>query len=45
MRMDRRQSLDAYRIVNTATAPELTRIFRDYGEEPQARRIADSDRR
>jgi len=41
MRMDRRQVLDAYRIVNTATAQELTRIFRDYGEEPQARRIAD----
>jgi len=41
MRMDRRQFLDAYRIVNTATAQELTRIFRDYGEEPQARRIAD----
>ena len=41
MRMDRRQSLDAYRLVNTATAHELTRIFRDYGEEPQARRIAE----
>ena len=41
MRMDRRQVLDAYRIVNTATAQELTRIFREYGEEPQARRIAE----
>ena len=41
MRMDRRQSLDAYRLVNTATVEELTRIFRDYGEEPQARRIAE----
>lgn len=41
MRMDRRQFLDAYRLVNTATAQELTRIFRDYGEEPQARRIAE----
>ena len=41
MRMDRRQSLDAYRLVNTATADELNRIFRDYGEEPQARRIAE----
>jgi 16S rRNA (cytosine1402-N4)-methyltransferase len=40
MRMDRRQSLDAYRLVNTATAEELARILRDYGEEPQARRIA-----
>ena len=43
MRMDRRQSLDAYRLVNTETAEALTRIFRDYGEEPQARRIAESD--
>jgi 16S rRNA (cytosine1402-N4)-methyltransferase len=41
MRMDRRQSLDAYRLVNTATVAELMRIFRDYGEEPQARRIAE----
>ncbi|HET7003988.1 MAG TPA: 16S rRNA (cytosine(1402)-N(4))-methyltransferase RsmH [Candidatus Binatia bacterium] len=40
MRMDRRQSLDAHRLVNTATAEELARILRDYGEEPQARRIA-----
>jgi 16S rRNA (cytosine1402-N4)-methyltransferase len=42
MRMDRRQSLDAYRLVNTATADDLARILRDYGEEPQARRIAQS---
>ena len=41
MRMDRRQSLDAFQLVNTATAEELTRIFRDYGEEPRARRIAE----
>jgi len=40
MRMDRRQSLDACRLVNSATEEELTRIFRIYGEEPQARRIA-----
>ena len=40
MRMDRRQSLDAYQIVNTFPAPELGRILRQYGEEPQARRIA-----
>jgi 16S rRNA (cytosine1402-N4)-methyltransferase len=38
--MDRRQSLDAYQIVNTFSAPELERILRQYGEEPQARRIA-----
>jgi len=41
MRMDRRQSLDACRLVNTAAVDELTRIFRSYGEEPQARRIAE----
>jgi 16S rRNA (cytosine1402-N4)-methyltransferase len=41
MRMDRGQSLDAFQLVNTATAEELTRIFRDYGEEPRARRIAE----
>ena len=40
MRMDRRQDLDAERIVNSATGAELEQIFRDYGEEPQARRIA-----
>jgi 16S rRNA (cytosine1402-N4)-methyltransferase len=40
MRMDRRQSLDADAIVNTFSAEELERIFRDYGEEPNARRIA-----
>jgi 16S rRNA (cytosine1402-N4)-methyltransferase len=40
MRMDRRQSLDAYQIVNTSSVSELERILRNYGEEPQARRIA-----
>jgi 16S rRNA (cytosine1402-N4)-methyltransferase len=40
MRMDRRQPLDAERIVNTFGGAELERIFRDYGEEPRARRIA-----
>jgi len=40
MRMDRRQSLDAYRVVNTFPMTELERIFREYGEEPLARRIA-----
>lgn len=40
MRMDRRQSLDAYQIVNTFSMSELERILRQYGEEPQARRIA-----
>ena len=40
MRMDRRQSLDAARIVNSCSVAELERILRDYGEERQARRIA-----
>jgi 16S rRNA (cytosine1402-N4)-methyltransferase len=40
MRMDRRQSLDAFEIVNRAPVAEIERILRDYGEEPQARRIA-----
>ena len=40
MRMDRRQEQDAERIINSATQAELEQIFRDYGEEPQARRIA-----
>ena len=40
MRMDRRQSLDACQIVNSCAADELERIFRDYGEEPHARRLA-----
>jgi 16S rRNA (cytosine1402-N4)-methyltransferase len=40
MRMDRRQSLDAEAIVNTFPVRELERILRQYGEEPQARRIA-----
>jgi len=40
MRMDRRQSLDAYEIVNGYSAAELERILKIYGEEPRARRIA-----
>lgn len=40
MRMDRRQELDAEQIVNRFSAAELEQIFRDYGEEPQARSIA-----
>jgi 16S rRNA (cytosine1402-N4)-methyltransferase len=34
MRMDRRQSVSAETLVNTATADELTRIITQYGEEP-----------
>jgi len=40
MRMDQRSDLDAYRVVNTYTEDDLNRIFRDYGEENWARRIA-----
>lgn len=40
MRMDRRQSLDAYQVVNTFPVSELERILREYGEEPRAHRIA-----
>jgi len=40
MRMDRRQALDARQIVNSYDAAALENIFREYGEEPQARRIA-----
>ena len=40
MRMDRRQRLDAYEIVNRYLAAELERILKIYGEEPRARRIA-----
>jgi len=40
MRMDRRQSLNAYEVVNRFSVANLERILRDFGEEPQARRIA-----
>ena len=48
MRMDRRQPLDAYQVINTFPVSELERIFRAYGEEPHARRVAsaiDAERR
>ncbi len=40
MRMDPRRELTAATVVNTYSEEELTRIFREYGEEPAARRIA-----
>jgi 16S rRNA (cytosine1402-N4)-methyltransferase len=42
MRMDRRQSVSAETLVNTASADELARIITEYGEEPIgfARQIA-----
>jgi 16S rRNA (cytosine1402-N4)-methyltransferase len=48
MRMDTRQPLTAERLVNEASVDELIRIFRDLGEEPEARRLAraiESERR
>jgi 16S rRNA (cytosine1402-N4)-methyltransferase len=40
MRMDRRNVLTAADIVNNYSEEQLTRLFRDLGEEPAARRIA-----
>jgi len=40
MRMDPRRELTAAAIVNSYTEEDLTRIFRELGEEPAARRIA-----
>lgn len=40
MRMDRRQDLTAAEIVNTSSVQELTQIFREYGEEKFAFKIA-----
>jgi len=48
MRMDRRQALTAAQLVDEAGAEELMRLFRDLGEEPEARRLAraiESERR
>ena len=40
MRMDRSSGLSAADIVNCESAERLEEIFREWGEEPQARRIA-----
>ncbi|WBW95357.1 16S rRNA (cytosine(1402)-N(4))-methyltransferase RsmH [Oceanirhabdus sp. W0125-5] len=40
MRMDREAELSAYEVVNEYDEEELTRIFKEYGEERFARRIA-----
>jgi 16S rRNA (cytosine1402-N4)-methyltransferase len=40
MRMDPRRELTAATVVNSYTEEDLTRIFRELGEEPAARRIA-----
>lgn len=40
MRMDRRQRISAEQLVNELPEPRLAELFRRYGEEPQAARIA-----
>ena len=40
MRMDPRRELTAAMVVNSYSEEELTRLFRELGEEPAARRIA-----
>lgn len=40
MRMDRRQALDAYTVVNSYSNDELANVIWKYGEERQSRRIA-----
>jgi len=40
MRMDPRTELTAAAIVNEYSSEQLTRLFREFGEEPAARRIA-----
>ena len=40
MRMDPRRELTAADVINSYSEEELTRLFRDLGEEPAARRIA-----
>lgn len=40
MRMDQSQTLDAFTVVNTYSLDDLTRIIKQYGEEPRAKTIA-----
>jgi 16S rRNA (cytosine1402-N4)-methyltransferase len=40
MRMDQSQELTAQTIVNTYSEAELEKLLREYGEEPQAKKIA-----
>ena len=42
MRMDQQQNLSAATIVNEWTAQQLEELIRKYGEEPHARKIAES---
>lgn len=40
MRMDKRQSLTAYDVVNTYSLSDLARVFREYGEDKYSYQIA-----
>lgn len=40
MRMDKNQSLDAYKIINNYSLEDLTRIFKEYGEDKYSYQIA-----
>ena len=40
MRMNQEQELDAWKVVNEYSLQELTRIFKEYGEDPFAYKIA-----
>lgn len=40
MRMDQSQEITALKLVNEASPEELARLFRELGEEPEARRLA-----
>lgn len=40
MRMNQSQSLDAYKVVNTYSLQELTRVFKEYGEDKYSYQIA-----
>jgi 16S rRNA (cytosine1402-N4)-methyltransferase len=40
MRMDRRSTTTAAELLNTLDEAELSQIFRDYGDEPRANRLA-----
>lgn len=40
MRMNQEADLDTWKVVNTYSQEELTRIFREYGEDPFASKIA-----
>ncbi len=40
MRMDQKNSLSAFEIVNEASEEELSRIIKEFGEEPKAKKIA-----